>query len=411
MRRFLFFPLLLSVLIFSPASAQCPPDAPLLKVDGHEVDYSYFKFVEGRIPEWALKKFYSGFKGREKLLEKIAQRQMILAYYERKGYFNDPLVKAQLERFKVKRLVAAYLDRQLSKVKVSSKELQEALSKYPPSERASLKRSVEINLKAHKYMEVERKIYSQVERELRFLNLHPDSPSSVVATFKGRPITFGELKPLIKGSPTPSALQRAAEDYALYLKAVEEGLDKTPKFRNELLFKKESMAVRAFEAELRNQVKVSDSEIKEYYEKHKKEFRTPAAAVVSVYPFESLSEARKALERLRRGLPVKEAVPGPVFNDGKRFRVEEGENNPVAELVFSEKKRYNLLTLPNGKVLLVVVEKRIPSRQVKFGDAYSTIKDKLLYEKEKELLKKKLSQLKKLYPPKPYPEALTCLGQ
>jgi|OM-RGC.v1.003043053 hypothetical protein len=405
--------LVAAVLFFAPAafSGTCPPDEPLLKVDGRTVNYSYFEFVESRLPKWALRRFYSGLSGREKLLEKIGQRQLILTYYEKRGYFNDPVVKRRLEKFKIDELISMLVNKRLSEVKVSPEEVEKALEKYPPKERARLRKFVEINIKAHKFEDAERKLYSGAMRGVKIVNLHPEKEGDVVAVYPGGKVTYGELQPLLNGSSSAEALKRAVRDYMLYLKAKAQGLDRTEKFKNELLYYKESFAVKAFESEIASQVKVSDDEVKRYYREHKQEFRTPERAKVTVYPFESEEAAKEALQKLKKGIPPAKAIPKEVFSRGRVVEVEEGQNNPVAQLVFTEKgKKLYLLNVPSGKTLLVVLDRFVPSRVLGYGDVYTTIKNRLKVEKERRLVKRKLEELKKEFGVKALRGALVCLG-
>ncbi len=406
--------LFLSFSLFGGAPAACPPDTPILRVDGRVIDYSYFSFVKSRIPQWAIKKYYSGPEGNKKLLDKILERQLILKYYEDSGFFKKPEIRNHLVRFKVKELASLYLSGHLKSPKVTESEVQEAIRKYYHGKKVTpeIRRSVRINLEAQKLASERESIVSSATKGLKVQNLNPKSPDDVVAVYGTRRITYRELEPLIEGKPTPLKLKRALNTYVLYLKALEEGLDRSREFKNSLLSFKENLAVSAFERSVLARVKVSDREVKEYYEKHKGEFKTPASAEVLIFVFPSESEAKKALKLLKAGKSLKEAVPPSIYSTGRRWTVLSNDrNNPVAMLVFSSKEKYNLLNMPDGRTLLVVVEKRIPSRQKLLGDVYREIKEELTARKARRLVREELSTLKKRYSPQVLPSFLNCAGK
>lgn len=365
--------LFLSLLLFSLSSAACPPETPLAEVNGAPIALSYYRFVESRTPRPTLERFYR--RDPKSLLNRILDRALILAWAQREGFFESPQIKKRLQRFRIKRLAYLYL---------SSK-----LNSAPPSNLLSQRRE----------------LIASVERKLEDLNLSPKSPSSAVARFEGRKITLGELSPLITGTPTPEKLKRASLDYSLYLLALKEGLDKTADFQNLLRWFKESLAVKAFSRELRSKIKVSDRQIKSYYESHKGEFKLPGRAKVEVWKFKNLSEAKRALSLLKRGEVNK--LPKP-----RRWLLFSGEKgNPVSKLVFSSNKEINLLKLPSGEVLIVKTLSKIPPRPMPYGDAYPEVKGRLASLKFKELLEKELSSLKRDFGLKIYKENLNCLGQ
>ena len=404
----------LSTLLTGSSPAACNPDTPLLKIDGRTVDYSYFRYVESTIPQWAMKKYYSGVKGREELLQKILERQLIFQYYKDKGFFEKPEIREHVERFKIKTLASLYLTRHIRAPKVTESEIEAAIEKYYKGKKVTpeLRRSVKINLEAQKISQERGRIISSVKSRLKVLNLNPKSPSDVVALYEGRKITYGDIKPLVAEKPTRFAIKRALETYALYLEALKEGLDKSRRFRDQLLAFKENLAVSSFEREILNSVKISDREIKDYYSKHREEFKAPASAKVLIFVFPSEKEAKKALSALNSGKSLKEAIPGDIFSTGREWTVlSNDKNNPVSMLVFSSKKKFNLLNMPDGRTLLIVVESRKPSTYLLLGDVYSTIKNRLTGERAKKLIEEKISQLKKKYSAEVLPRSESCFRE
>ncbi len=406
--------LFVSALLTGTAPAVCTPDTPLLKVDGRTVDYSYFQYVESTIPEWAMKKYYPGVKGKEELLQKVLERQLILQYYRDKGFFKKPEIKEHIERFKIKTLASLYLMKHMKSPKVTEAEIEKTIEKYYRGKKITpeLRRSVKINLEAQKLSQEREQIISSVKSRLKTVNLKPKSLRDVVALYGNRKITFGDIKPLIEGRTTPYSLKRALETYALYLEALKEGLDKERQFKNQLLSFEENLAVSSFEKNILNRIKVSDKEIKDYYKKHREEFKAPASAKVLIFVFPSEKEAESSLKALESGKSLKEAVPGSVLSTGREWTVLSNDrNNPVSMLVFSSKKKYNILNMPDGRTLLIVVESRKPSTYLLLGDVYSTIKNRLVEKRARKVIEEKLAELKKKYSAQVLPGSDRCFRE
>ncbi len=406
--------LFVTALLTGTAPAVCTPSTPLLKIDGRTVDYSYFQYVESTIPQWAMKKYYPGFKGKEELLKKILERQLILQYYIDNGFFKKPEIKEHVERFKIKTLASLYLMKHMKSPKVTEAEIEKTIEKYYRGKKVTpeLRRSIKINLEAQKLSQEREQIISAVKSRLKIVNLNPKSSNDVVAFYGNRKITYGEVKPLIGERAIPLSLKRALETYALYLNALKEGLDKELQFRNQLLSFEENLAVSSFERKVLNSVKVSDKEIKDYYKKHREEFKTPASAKVLIFVFPSEKEARKSLKALESGKSLKEAVPGFVFSTGREWTVlSNDKNNPVSMLVFSSKKKYNLLNMPDGRTLLIVVESRKPSSYLLLGDVYSTIKNRLSEKGAKQVIERKIAELKRRYSARIFPDSDRCFRE
>ena len=404
----------LALSLTSAALAVCSPETPILKIDGRTITYSYFRYVESTIPQWAMERYYPGIEGKRKLLRKLLERQLILQYYEDKGFFKRPEIKEHISRFKVETLASLYLSRHLKSPEVSEREIEEVIKRYYRGKKITpiLRRSIKINLQAQKLASEREEIISSLLSRLKVENLTPESPSDVVAVYGGKKITFSDIKPLIQGKVTPFRVKKALQTYVLYLNALKEGLDRSTNFKNQLLAFKENLAASAFERYVLSRVKVTDGEIREYYSKHREEFKTPASARVLIFSFFSEERAKKALKALEKGEKPKKAVPRDIFPTGKVWTVLSTErNNPVAMLIFSSKKRFYLLNMPDGRTLLIVVEKRKPSRYAPLADVYSDIKSKLLKEKARKIVDREVSYLKKRYGARILPAFNSCFGK
>ncbi len=400
-------------LLTATAQAQCNPDTAVARVNGQKVTLSYFRYVESTIPKWALRKYYGGQEGKRELLKKILQRTLILVDAQKRGLFDREPFRGEVERFKVKRLAYAYINEKLKGIKVTEEELERALKNYPKKELTEARiKSIKASLLADKFVKERQELLSRVKNEIEMVNPSPKGPSEVVGKFRGREITYREIAPLIEGKPTKKKIEKALVTYALYTLALKEGLNAREEFLNSLRVFKERLAVKEFEGEILKEAKVSDREVKEYYEAHRDKFRGPGSAKVRIFVFRDLKGAEASLKALRRGEEVKKAVPGEVLRGAKEWSVSSGDReNPVALLVFKSKERYNLLKMPDGRVLLIETLKKKPPRLLPYGDAYSKVKEKLLRERVRELFRERMEKLKERYGQELYKESLRCLGE
>ncbi len=408
-----FLPLLLSIFAVSGSYGKCSPETEVARVDDKGITLSYYRYVEEAIPRWALEKYYKGEKGKRELLNKIVERTLILVDAEKRGLFKGEPLKSRVERFRIRNLAYSYLNEKLKGIKVSKEELERAIEKLPEKERTPRRvKSVKASLLANKYVSKREEILSQIRNEIKVLNPTPAKPSDVVGEFKGQKITYGEISPLIEGKPTKKKIEKALETYALYTLALKEGLNEREEFKNALRAFKERLAVEEFERELLSSVKLSDREIREYYEKHKEKFKAPGTAKIRVFVFPDEKEAKGSLETLKRGENIQKAVPEKVLRSARQWLVSsDDKENPVSLLVFSSKERFNLLKMPDGRVLLIEVEEKKPPRPLPYGDAYGKVKEELLRKRVRELFEKRMEELRKKYGERVYEEKLSCLGQ
>jgi hypothetical protein len=387
----------------------CTPKTPLAKVDGKTITVAYYERIEDSIPRWVMKQYYSGEKGKEKLLQKIVDRQLIVLYEQEKGFFENPEVKKKLEKFRIKQLAYRYLNSKVGDVKVSDEEIRKAIEKYYRGKKVTpeLKKAIRINLEAQKFQSKRNQIIEEIKRKIKFKH-HGD----IVATYDGITVHYKDVKPVLSKNSSQEKLEEAVTYYVLSKLAEREGFNKKEDFLvayNRLM---EDFAVKDFEKRILSEVKVTDREIREYYEKHKSELRTPERADIEIFEFPDESEAKKALSAIERGKSLKEAIPKNVYSTLKEWKVTAADvnRNPVSALVFKEKnKDANILVMPDGRTLLIIVKKRYPSKILLYGDAYSKIKRMLITEKARKLAEEKIEKLKEKYGVKVFKENLKCV--
>ena len=317
-----------------------------------------------------------GRLSKEELYDLI-NRRVVTAYEEGKGFFNLPAVKEKLERFKIRQLAYRYLNLE-----------------------AGLKSVKSFNVS--KFLRKREEIFKSVEDRIKFLNFNG---RGTVAEYGGLKIRFKDIKPLLSENPSQREIKKAVVLFVLSKIAEERGFDREEEFLRLFNGLKERLALEEFKREVRSEVKVSDGEIKSYYEIHKDDFLTPEAADVVVFEFENSTEAEKALEELKEGLPVKERVP---FKEWKVV-ADRTSRTPVSELVFEKRKDRGIVKLSDGRAILVVVKRRYPQRHLRYGDVYDAIRRFLLAKKEEKIRREKLKELWKEYGVKVFKENLGCL--
>ncbi len=378
-------------------NAKCLPSTVVAQVGNSKITLSYFNYVKSQLPKWAWENYYE--ENPRKLLEKIIDRTLILVDQERRGFFKKPEVKEKVEAFKIKSLAYSLINSELKGIKVSQKELKRALSRYPKEKRTpALVKSLKASLLAKEFTLKREELLKEAYLKLKVFNLSPSSPEDLVAEYKGRKVYSKDLKPLLSEKPSREEVKRALSLYSLYLQAKERGLDRREAFKNSLEGFKEALAVEEFKRELFPKVGITKRELRQYYESHKEQFKRPEMAKVKVVEVSNLKEGRKLLKEVKKGAPIK---------GGKIVEVKKGEDNPISLFVFGMNENAGLLRLSDGRLVLIKVLKRIPSRELSFGDAYWEIRNKLYSGKVKKTLNEELSKLKREYKVKEM--NLTCL--
>jgi hypothetical protein len=392
----------------------CTPKTPLAKVDGKTITVAYYREIENSIPGWVMKRYYSEEKGKEKLLQKVIDRQLMVLDAQEKGFFENPEVKKKLEKFRIKQLAYRYLNSKVGNVKVSDREIRKVIEKYYRGKKVTpkLKKAIRINLEAQKFQSKRNQILEEVEKKIGFKQKDTYKPDDVVATYDGITVHYKNVKPILSGNLSQKKLKKVVTYYVLSKLADKEGFNKKGDFLvayNRLM---EDLAVKDFEKRILSKTRVTDKEIKEYYEKHKSELRNPERADIEIFEFPDEGEAKKALSAIEKGKSLKEAIPKNVYSTLKEWKVTaaDTDRNPVSALVFKEKnKDANILVMPDGRTLLVIVKRRYPSKILLYGDAYSKIKKILIAEKARKLAEEEIEKFKEKYGVKVFKDNLKCV--
>jgi peptidyl-prolyl cis-trans isomerase C len=97
-------------------------------------------------------------------------------------------------------------------------------------------------------------------------------------------------------------LDEVVKKEMLYQQALKEGIDKDPKFSRQVEnFKKLTLISDLLQKEIMDKAKVSENDVKEYYDKHKQEFAATSRIRASHILVKTEAEAEKVLARLKKG--------------------------------------------------------------------------------------------------------------
>lgn len=138
---------------------------------------------------------------------------------------------------------------------------------------------------------------------------------AVLAQVDGKPISTEEVRlsidmlpeaPRISLTHDKEALRRYVEEYAhkemIYREALKQGIDKDPEVRRLVAAAEKTIVTqRMLDKTLADKVRVTDADLKKYFEAHKDEFTAEDQLTLAHIQFDSLKAAQEAAARLARG--------------------------------------------------------------------------------------------------------------
>ncbi len=219
------------------------------------------------------------------------------------------------------------------------------------------------------------------------INFNLYSQNKIIAKFKGGVVTSQDVDILYEEIPAPfrKLIQQKTnlKKKAILLKLI--GLEYKNKKLDDLtkrkieLCKNKILLQKYFNDKLKN-IKVTESEIKNYYETHKYEFSQQNSFKFNLLSFNSLSEANKIYEKIKKGEKF------------EKFSNRPSNNRYIPERYLPLEFRNELKNLKNGEV----------SKPIKFGNKYFLVKllDKKIlpgksFNQVKDSIKNKLYMQKK----------------
>lgn len=198
----------------------------------------------------------------------------------------------------------------------------------------------------------------------------------VLAIIGEQKITQQDLNAFLQRVPEPfrkafrkKALYQLIETRVFYAQAMKEAMNNSPDFLAELAREKQRLLANYYvEKRLRPMVKISPSEAKSYYEKHKFEFRGKERVKVEEIRFLGKKDAEEAKARLKKGEAFEDvqkenglASPSPTGNKG--FWIEKGKIPKTIEAaVFSLKAGQisDIVPFKTGYVIFRLIDRKDP---------------------------------------------------
>jgi peptidyl-prolyl cis-trans isomerase C len=192
----------------------------------------------------------------------------------------------------------------------------------------------------------------------------------------------------------------------LYQEAVKKGLDKDAEYQKKLEdFKKLTLISVLLEKQIEDKTKVTDQEVKEYYEKHKGELAGINQMRASHILVKSEDEAKKILARIKKGedfakIAEKSSLDtGTAKNGGDLGLFSQGQMVPEFESAAAKLKVGEIsepVKTRFGYHIIKVTDKKM-GKPIEFEKIKNNIRQRLAAEKQKEFFDTYINDLKNQY--------------
>jgi peptidyl-prolyl cis-trans isomerase C len=224
---------------------------------------------------------------------------------------------------------------------------------------------------------------------------------------------------MFKGSEgRENFLNEIVKKEILYQEALKKGLDKTPEFKQKVEeFKKLTLISELIGQEIMAKAKVSDQDVKDYYDKHKEDFAPTTQIRASQIVVKTEDEANNILARLKKGEKF-ETLAGELSLDKESARhggdigfFGRGQMAPEFERAAAGLKIGQVsqpVETSSGYVIIKVTAKK-KGPVLEFDRVKEIIAQKLSGERQKEAFDKYIESIRKNYPVTINKEALQAM--
>jgi len=214
-------------------------------------------------------------------------------------------------------------------------------------------------------------------------------------------------------------LEELVKRELLYQEALKKGLDKDPAYQKKLEdFKKINLVGLLLEREIETKTKVSDKEIRDYYEKNKEDFAPVSQVRLSHILLNTEEEAQKVLERLKKGEDFGQVAKKSSIDtvsakkNGDLGFFSKGEIPPdfrIAAVRLKTGEVSEPIKTKSGYEIIKVTDKKV-GQVIEFDKIKNLISQNLLAEKQKESFDSYIEGLKKKYKVEVNKEAVSKLA-
>ena len=245
-----------------------------------------------------------------------------------------------------------------------------------------------------------------------------DQKGAYLATVGNSKITQADLEREIKSLPEfaqklfegsagkEKFLDELIKKELLYQEALKKGLDKNPDYQKKVEdFRKLTLIGQLLEKEIEAKSKVTDQDVKDYYEKHKDELTSVSQIRASHILVKTEDEANKILERIKKGedfgsLAKKFSIDtGSAKNGGDLGYFSSGQMLPEFETAAIKLKKGEIsapVKTKFGYHIIKVVDKKM-GKPLEFEKIKNAISQRIAAEKQKEFFDSYIENLKKTY--------------
>ncbi|MGD0883288.1 MAG: peptidylprolyl isomerase [Thermodesulfovibrionales bacterium] len=246
----------------------------------------------------------------------------------------------------------------------------------------------------------------------------PSSSSPVVATVGSVTITQEDITRELKGLPEqiqkmfegPGGMERFVDEMVkkemLYQEAKKKGLDNSAEYKKKVAdFQKLTLISVLLEKEIEDKAKVSDKEVKDYYETHKSEFAANGQVRASHILVKTEDEANKIYDELKHGADFakiareKSLDTGSAKNGGDLGFFSRNQMVPEFEKVAFTLKKGEMskpVKTQYGYHIIKVTDRK-EGTALEFDKIKDLLTQKLTSQKQKELFDSYVNTLKTSY--------------
>ena len=237
------------------------------------------------------------------------------------------------------------------------------------------------------------------------------------ATVNGQEITDKDLKAILKVIPGAQfdkltkeqqnkIIEQASEKKLLADKAIKSGIKKDPEFKKVLAQMKKDLALEMWMKKQFDNVKVSEKEMKDFYNKNIQMFKQPATAHARHILLKTKADAQKVINELKKAKDVKKKFielakkksTGPSAANGGDLGWFDAKRmvKPFSDAAFKLKKgefTHTPVKTQFGYHVIYLEDKK-PAGNVSFDQAKANIEQTLKVQKFQDQMKKIAKELK-----------------
>ena len=231
-----------------------------------------------------------------------------------------------------------------------------------------------------------------------------------------------KAQPTLKPQIEKALVERWVNITLLYLAAKEGKLFEDPEVKRKLFESEKTILAEAYLQKSLPEIKITEEEMKEYYQRHTAEFKQPEGVKLKHILFyvpkdadnktkeKALNRAKQVRAQLLKGAKFEEFAK--IYSDDTASREKGGDLGILRKGETIPEFEEKVFKLKPGEISepilspygyhLVKVEKKVPEEILPFEKVKDLVRERLKGEKEKETMEKIIEDLAKKYQPRIY---------